>query len=79
MFHRAIAQSGCLRSSMTNFTPTNDNPVFDFLMQKFELKEKEAVIEKLQQMETKELVKLGEKMDEMEIPYKFNFDQEFVT
>ena len=69
-------KSGCLRSIIATFTPVDENPIFGFLMQKFDFGTKESVIEKLTNMETSELLKVDEEMNEKMIPYKFNLDQE---
>ena len=72
LFHKAIAQSGCLLSMMTKYPKVN--PAIDYLQKKWELNSAEAVKEKATGMSADDLVALGQEMDKAQIPYKFNVD-----
>ena len=74
LFHKAIAQSGCLLSMMTKYPKVN--PAVGYLKKKWELDSVEAVKEKATNMSAEELVALGEEMDKAQIPYKFKVDGE---
>ena len=74
LFHKAIAQSGCLLSMMTKYPKVN--PAMGYLQKKWELGSEEAVKEKAIQMSAEELVAIGEEMDKAQIPYKFKVDGE---
>ena len=58
LFHKAIAQSGSLRS-VFKFWPIGKNPVYPFLMKKYEVDSIEALKDKMSLMSADELVQVG--------------------
>ena len=77
LFHKAIAQSGCLLSILTKYSEVS--PAIGYLQKKWNLDSEEAVREKATNMSADDLVKLGEEMDKEQVPYKFNLDGDFFT
>ena len=55
LFHRAIAQSGSLKTSFLTFREISKNPVYPFLRNKYEAETNEALKQKLSSLSTDEL------------------------
>ena len=72
LFHKAIAQSGCMLSILTKYTKVS--PAVGYLQKKWKVDSEEAVKEKATNMSADDLVALGEELDKEQIPFKFNLD-----
>ena len=79
LFHRGIAQSGCLRSTMSKYVTVEDNPMWEYLKKKFEIEENDKIEKKLREMSSNELADLGEEMDNAQVNFKVRIPLETIT
>jgi len=78
LFHKAIAQSGSLRS-VFKFSPVDASPAFPPLMKKYGVESVDALKEKMLTLTSQELVDAGSELSKAMVPFTHNMDNDFFT